>query len=324
MKINIYGVGRSGTKAIQMYLAYVLAIEHGNVRINYEPYFWQNRKIKHRNFLGIHCDTKENFFPNKIDDLTLFHKNFISNLTSENIPTVTKFIRGHGRIAQINYLLDPQHTIIVIRDVKGVLNSLEKTGFDLFRIGKYSQFNFFAKQVEGFKNSKLFEKRHASLINKAKSVDRKNALIWYFYNLSLLNYNDAYFLDFKNLDAIEDFAFKNLRTNIPFKNDKKFNGHNIHTDNIFIDNKIELKQESKLSKLSLYLLHRYTNRFLHSSQMIGSINSINEAAIITQKLERAKNNNYSKIEDSFINDLDIEIAEKLNIIIQKQERLLNA
>ena len=39
MHISIYGVGRSGTKAIQLYLSYLLAQKHGQVWINFEPYF---------------------------------------------------------------------------------------------------------------------------------------------------------------------------------------------------------------------------------------------------------------------------------------------
>ena len=50
--ILIYGVGRSGTKAIQLYLSYLIALQEEKMWINYEPYFWLTRKTKAVNFEG--------------------------------------------------------------------------------------------------------------------------------------------------------------------------------------------------------------------------------------------------------------------------------
>ena len=44
MKVNIYGVGRSGTKAVQLYIAYLLARKFVKVWVNYEPSHWKDRK----------------------------------------------------------------------------------------------------------------------------------------------------------------------------------------------------------------------------------------------------------------------------------------
>lgn len=317
MIINIFGVGRSGTKAIQVYLAYILAKKFNNVWVNYEPYFWLNRKILHRNYAGIYFDINDNFFPNKISEISNKHVEFLKHLISQNPVSVNKFIRGHGRISKINDIIKPDYTIAVIRDIQGILNSLSKTGFHLFKIGKYSQLNFFNKQISDFRKSYLFNNKHDMLIKHVKTDLQKNALIWYLYNLSLLNYNESFIVDFKNIENIESFAKHYLIENIKF--DKfLFNGHNIHTDNIFIDSIINLDKEKFSSKLLLYTLNRLYPIRINNS-IIGSLIKIREGMnnFKTPSIKDGQKQ-YKIVEDPLIQDLNTEICEKLEKRIQKQ------
>lgn len=310
--INIFGVGRSGTKSIQVYLAYILAKQNTEVWINYEPYFWLNRKLGYRSKKGIYFDTKEDFFTNSLSSLSSKHIKYLSGLAEGNSCIVNKFIRGHGRINEINKIIKPNHTIIVVREVFGVLNSLKKTGFDLFSTGKFSQVNYFKKQVSDFRKTSLYNIEHEKLIREANNELRKNALIWYFYNLTLLDYKNAFFVDFENLKAIENYAHKELNTNIKFEKNSTFNGHNIHTDDLFNDVEICRKKETIFSKIILYTFGRIMPITSLAKEFIGSAVNINGKFNYNNKPhENHSNNKYEKIEDEFIHNINDDLMKRL-------------
>ena len=82
MNIVVYGVGRSGTKAIQLYLAYMAAIRSGKVHINYEPYLWcmcSDENKKNEDCIN-YFDCNKNYVINKDkktlenEDLTIYMK----------------------------------------------------------------------------------------------------------------------------------------------------------------------------------------------------------------------------------------------------------
>ena len=53
MKINIFGVGRSGTKGIQMYLTLCMLERFKKIGINYEPFLWHDILLKYYSIVRI-------------------------------------------------------------------------------------------------------------------------------------------------------------------------------------------------------------------------------------------------------------------------------
>ncbi|MDP9740812.1 UNVERIFIED_ORG: hypothetical protein QFZ59_002642 [Bacillus sp. B2I3] len=134
MKINIFGVGCSGTKAIQLYIAYLIAKKEGMVRNNYEPYYWMNRRVKDLSKEGINFHINSDII-NMDGIISEEHINFLTSLISEHVSTVTKFIRANGRIKAINRIMKPDYTIVIIRDLYEVLTSLSKNEWDFLGKG---------------------------------------------------------------------------------------------------------------------------------------------------------------------------------------------
>ena len=135
MHISIYGVGRSGTKAIQLYLSYLLAKKHGEVWINYEPYFWLDRKTTTLNYEGFYHHSTSPHLLSDSGKLSPGHLRFLKKLTKPNKTIVTKFIRGNGRINAINEVLKPDYNFIIVRDLYQVLISVLKTNWDFLSVG---------------------------------------------------------------------------------------------------------------------------------------------------------------------------------------------
>lgn len=130
LRINIFGVGRSGTKAVQLWLAYMLANKYGEVLVNYEPFHhlsksggqseWGKRIHLSLPFLTRQTEYSGNSFPS-----------FCRTLTRHPI-VITKFIRATGRINLINAYTKPDLSFLVVRDLYEVLNSVGKLTWNLF------------------------------------------------------------------------------------------------------------------------------------------------------------------------------------------------
>ncbi len=194
MKVNIFGVGRSGTKALQLWIAYALIKKYGKAYINYEPYYFQSR-LGGVNYKGFWTYLKNPFFISREKKLTRSHARFIKKLDAKGA-VVTKFIRANGHISQIIELLPAYRHILVIRDLYDVLSSILMQRWDFYRIGTEggfasSRIDFFEKLVKDAKNVGLVDKGHQKIIDRLMHKnDRitKNAFYWYWMNkFALLN-----------------------------------------------------------------------------------------------------------------------------------------
>ncbi len=256
MIVNIYGVGRSGTKAVQSYLAYHLALKYDRIWINYEPFRYLNR-FGGINFKAFWYDQKIPIFTNNKASFTKRQIRFIKSLVSNRDVVITKFIRANGRLVVINDLMQPDFTFVVVRDLYQVLSSVGSDIWDFFRVQSVgfplSRYDFFLKIMNDADKAGLIKPSHKKYIDNAiASNDRflMNAFYWYWQNKYLLinDIKGAIILKYKELDKIEDILQSNpLFANIEVKSikDDLFKGR-------LIENSLVLKTTSKRIKLKLY------------------------------------------------------------------------
>ena len=225
MHINIFGVGRSGTKAVQLYLAYLLAEKYDYVKINYEPFYWKNR------FLDIsYRGIKEHMnMPLIAINKKLPHSSagYLESLCYGHEHSVTKFIRGNGRIQTINSIMTPDVSIVIIRDLYSVLSSVAGKSWDLLGNGLINTFDY--KRLLQYINVHLPEiRKQLKYINDRMDM---NALYWFVMNHIALKEcdKDTHVIYYDNITAIEQLALSlgfqegyNIRDNL-------FEGDNIHT-----------------------------------------------------------------------------------------------
>jgi hypothetical protein len=235
MKINIFGVGRSGTKAVQLYIAFLLSQENEAVRLNYEPYFWCSR-FGNLNYKGLNYHLNEPQFCLNAKDFSHSHKKYLKGLVGGNFPVVSKFIRGNGRINAINETLRPDHSILIIRDLYQVLNSLLQQDWDLSSVG-YSYFKHtyrsywpelkkHVKELKNFPFKNRIEQDGYSLIHR-------NAYYWYAMNRFAIEnaQPDLIILPYNNITKLNSIVYERLGIkNYRFKiDDEVFFGKNIHS-----------------------------------------------------------------------------------------------
>jgi len=230
MYILIYGVGRSGTKAVQLYLSYLIARQEGKVWINYEPYFWLDRKTKAVNFEGFYHNTHGPHFAQHASEFSKEHIRFLKKLANYPASTVTKFIRGNGRINAIAEVLEADHSIIIIRDLYEVLLSVMRTEWDFWSVGwdYLVSWNDFIEEV---KRKNIVENLDWCLSQIEDRIDQ-NAFYWYTMNLAALRSGNQniYWIDYKKINEIEAVGkhiFKTDELAEPFQS-KKFSGDNLH------------------------------------------------------------------------------------------------
>lgn len=206
MHISIYGVGRSGTKAIQLYLSYLLAKKHGEVWINYEPYFWLDRKTTTLNYEGFYHHSTSPHLLSDSGKLSPGHLRFLKKLTRPNKTIVTKFIRGNGRINAINEVLKPDYNFIIVRDLYQVLISVLKTNWDFLSVGFEYRMSW-DKFINEVKKSGIVDEFEWCIDRIYDRLD-KNAFYWYVMNLAALQctFKPTYFLDYKFISEIESIA----------------------------------------------------------------------------------------------------------------------
>lgn len=231
MHTLIFGVGRSGTKAVQLYLSYLFAEKNGSTWINYEPYFWLNRKTSIINYEGLYHHASSPNIATSPDQFSRRHRNFLQDLSKHPTDIVTKFIRGNGRIGAIRPLLDADLTIVIIRDLYQVLTSVLRTNWDFMSVGFEYKMNW---------DSFLHETAKSGLIDDMdwftdRINDRldRNAFYWYVMNLSSIEHSaeDIVFIDYNEIEKTESIAkvlFK--RDDLPPISSPIFNGDYIHTD----------------------------------------------------------------------------------------------
>jgi len=229
MNLTIFGVGRSGTKAVQLYMSYLLAQKEGNVWINYEPYFWINRFTQSINYEGYYHHTHSPHLCSSPKEFSKEHQQFIKWLAQHDMSTVTKFIRGNGRIDAINQLIQPDHSIVIIRDIYQVLTSVIKTEWDFWSVGfEFSQnWDNFVAEV---RKRKLLDNLDWCIDQITDRMD-KNAFYWYVMNKAVLyaGSSNTYFIHYKNIRFTEDIAREIIDPEIRLSiKDDIFTGDNIH------------------------------------------------------------------------------------------------
>lgn len=290
MNINIYGVGRSGTKAVQLYLAYLLAEEYGSVRLNYEPYFWQTRLTNSVSFEGLRYHLESPQFCSNVSDFSTQHIKYLNRLTDKgDMPVVTKFIRGNGRISVIDDIMKPDHSVLVIRNVYEVLESLLLMDWDFFSVG-YPYFNHsyvsYWGQIEQYLEDLSDFPWKKDLPTFVYDRIIKNACYWYAMNRSALEQlpSGGLVLQYENISTLEGWAKKKLgiQSNVRSISDPMFRGENIHEN--FPLNDISLSNffswVERWNEMHFYYISR-NNKFKWipiATSNIGSISSISKSA----------------------------------------------
>lgn len=229
MKIAIYGVGRSGTKAVQLYLSYLLAQKENNIWINYEPYFWENRFTDLFNHEGYYHHMHSPHFVRSANEFSKSHIRFLKKLNSHDLSSTTKFIRGNGRMDAINQILEPDHNIAIIRDLYQVLVSVLKMEWDFWSVGFEHAQNWesFTKEV---RQKKLIDNFDWCMDQISDRLDQ-NAFYWYVMNKSMLlsSWPNTHVIHYSNISQVEELARQIIgpTNNIPIDNDL-FTGDSIH------------------------------------------------------------------------------------------------
>lgn len=320
MKINLFGVGRSGTKALQLFLGFFLARRYGSVWLNYEPYYWKNRFLSELNYRGIYHHIDASLIMEK-DELSLSHKNFLVELQKNKEAVITKFIRGCGRIDSINGVMKPDYSFVVIRDLYSILNSIAAYDWDLLGVNLIHK-NDWTKLIEEVSSKNKLGISYDP--NKFTDKLEKNAFYWYVMNKIALKNQDAIFLDFHNMNQIFSFAEKiGLKPDEDIY-DKKFNGHLLHQDKTLIT----LNEKAKIKKNNLF--YQFMMRDIHlfsklpfACQMFP-FQEIGESSVAVQECmdyELAKPYSKTRLqvkEKVIFNRLNEEIKEEMTQKIKQQ------
>lgn len=260
MKINIFGVGRSGTKAIQLYFSYLIAKKFGNVWINYEPYFWKDRLLSNRCYEGIYHHINSPLFITSKYEVRKLHKLYLKRLVNNKKHVISKFIRACGRVKLINKVLKPDYTIIIIRDLYEVLDSILVKNWDL--LGNNLNYSFYVrndwdKLKKEVRNKKIIND-FVHIQNRIKNKMDMNAFYWYVMNIALLKIKDknTFFVKYDNLSRIKKIG-KSIGLD---KNKEIFRGYHLHNNYILEGNNLSSSQIKRILNL-LFLQSPLLSRF---------------------------------------------------------------
>ena len=187
MRINVFGVGRSGTKAVQLYLALALLQRHERIGLNYEPFLWQNHLIRHFSVQGIREHERLPLFMTA-DESSVTESPFVRQLAFYE-HGVTKFIGGNGRIAMIKRLMRPDATTFVIRDIYEVLQSVMQRAWDFLGRGLPRRHDWARLVTETQTKFPSIE------IPSSPSRQDCNAFFWYVSNKIAINQLQALALE---------------------------------------------------------------------------------------------------------------------------------
>ena len=278
MNILIFGVGRSGTKAVRIYLAYYMAKYINKcLWLNYEPYYWLSNGII--NYEGVYQNVNSKQIMNAEDKLSKRHIRFIKNMKHSKLPTLTKFIRGNGRIDQICEIHQPEYIIGVIRPLDQVLASLNKFNWDFFSVGsikdfKNSRIKIWNRFINDVATSDLLNSEKDFEIFESVKLDEnwefRNAFYWYVMNLALLNSkkkNDNFILiNYDNFTMDSAKAIKDIfkiNNNILDIKDPLFREPDSSKDNRF-PFKIDESRVIRflVSKINRYMFKLYDSNIL--------------------------------------------------------------
>ncbi len=238
MKVNIFGVGRSGTKIVQLYTCLAFLEKFEYCGINYEPFYWQSRKCKGVSKQGT---AEHMFLPLLIADSVLgnYRSGFLKDIStiSEDIPLVSKFIRGNGRIGFISNQMGVDKNILVIRCLPAVLNSLSRDNWDFLgqRFEYKNDWPRFKEEVRRVSNRLYIE--WLKRIDENDKFDR-NAVYWAVMNDFAIENNRGIVLmiDFSEIKRNPDGELSKVAEYLSLPSPEiNFNcvpGKEIHTEKI--------------------------------------------------------------------------------------------
>ena len=242
MKINIYGIGRSGTKAIQLYLATVLAETYIPVRLNYEPYLYNSRLLGTHNHRAVGFHFQDPHLCADPARLSAAHRHFWQDLTTQSAPDeaiISKCIRANGRAAAIDALTRPNFSILVVRKLGAVLRSCKSKGFNLHSVGVRFEFSIWST----FEREIADDPEYRELAADSRALDTdlyRNAMYWYFANKYALQHAtpDLHVINFSALSTrlpeIVDAAGL-LPHAAPPLDKARFEGNLIHSNRLLIN-----------------------------------------------------------------------------------------
>lgn len=240
MKINIFGVARSGTKAVQLYLTYVLAQKAGKAWLNYEPYLWQSRKGK-IGFSGAYHHLNDHHILTEDKKLLRGHTLFLESLVKGKDNVVTKFIRGNGRLRQINEVIKPDFSVFIIRPIYDVLSSIITKEYSSYSIGYFPaplfRYDYYIRLLDEAVSNGLIEE-DLERIARCSIHNRilKDAFTWYLMNkagLRNIAEQKIYLLEYSDIIQIETIARHEIGLDVKF--DKRFKGYFIHSDSLLTE-----------------------------------------------------------------------------------------
>jgi hypothetical protein len=323
MHIVIYGVGRSGTKAIQLYLAYLLARKENEVWINYEPHLWHNRKTRHINYEGFYHHTNTPHLLDSTNKLSIEHQNFLKKLASHKCSIVSKFIRSNGRIDAITEVLKPDFNFIVIRDLYEVLPSVLKTEWDFWSVGLDYVISWenFIKEIGSSGIVKNFDWCMSRITDR---IDR-NAFYWYVMNLAALSAKtpNTFLIDYRNIGIVETISRNYIWEGADYSSirSEKFSGDNLHQDYPLMSSE-KLHYQKDFLNLILYKTQLFSKRgWLIKVPEIGSLVKPSHALHSpTKKLKETTLIVERKELFDFFND---DIYNRMNDAISKQTPVEN-
>lgn len=300
MKINIYGVGRSGTKAVHLYFAYLLAKKEQKVTLHYEPYLYTSRYLKIHNHKAVQFHLNEPQLAFDLIDFSKEHRFFLKNLSSiEPQSIVTKFIRGTGRLQAISKIMKPDFEVLVVRDLFEVLRSVNLKGFNFYSVGSKIEFSFWKKMVKELKNKKWIFPN--DLLDNVKSPIVKNAIYWYVTNKTALfeKRDNLYVVSYEELSMLEQIAKKNellgVNENLSIKDKDLFYGNFIHKD-------YPLQNISSIASRRVHLFNKllFTLTKGHLPGNLYMPVSSGDEVIISTALNKDANNHKKRKDDTLV------------------------
>ena len=200
MKVNIFGVARSGTTALYSLVQEIMLDNHKKIDFIYEPFLWDkdvfndryankshNFKYMHSlSFEGIVNHLQLPLFIRETDEYV--DNSYISKLlepanSRKNI--LTKFVRTNGRYNLIQKACPECKSIIVIRNpvdtINSVVNSFSFYGGEFHR----DDFSRFINEINELYTDNLN-------INVSQDMVEKEGLYWYYMTRFILETIDSH------------------------------------------------------------------------------------------------------------------------------------
>lgn len=343
MKINIYGVGRSGTTAIQLWLSYLMAQKYGSVWVNIEPLYWKERTLRGRSYRGRLLQERSPLLVDQAFSADDEFNKFFLDLANHNT-VVTKFIRANGLINIIDKIMKPNLSVLIIRDVYKVLESISLMNFNMIENPRdWKRLSDKAQELYPF------------LVNlgclEGNNKLTRCAVYWFVMNMFALENinNNTIVVDYDNLsksiDLLSIYLKKNDFQNIPDISHPMFNAKNLLNGyyplkDIKPPSLVNLNLLSQISTQASKILY-YIYKFGHSynenlaislvskilskisNEDIGNLCCVHDIGI--EKQNSKLNSNFIEIKtlvqkSDWLDDLSSRVRLSMDAILEKQKQ----